>query len=793
MPINISVLANDVDVDGNQMTPIIVGGTSNGSLSVNANGTILYTPNSGFIGTDQFTYQDQDANGVSNVATVTITVAVPGALTVIGSTVSTNENTPYVFKWSDFHITEANAPALYVKVRPLDGCSGGQLEVQGSDGCWSAVTSCVLLSSTDVDAGKLRFVPAEDETGFNGYGGTGLGNMAHDYASFTYTGYDGQVESDPVKMTVDVIPVATAPTLSISQQVSNVQLNLFRTNWQSVADPDSGATQVNESTLEGWTAVGATGFKVWSDGDVATAPDGTSYPLYNGSWPGENFLELAGGTGISRTINTVAGMQYTLMYNFASMPQTSDGSVTLYVDGQPVQVSCPPQSQSDTGLDWSEGSVNFIGTGGAQTIQLMSGSTGVMLENVWLAQEPVNTGYQDTAIRLQNINANLVDGGGSETLSLTVQGLPVGAVLTDGTNSFTATADQGSVDITNWTGWNLSITPPSGFYGSIPLTVTATALVSSNGSTASVTQSLPVTVRAVPVAQSSTVTTLENTPYVFKWSDFNVSDAQTTALSVDLSTWAQGGGHLEYQTDGGWQTEIGGLTVTKADLDAGKLRFVPDQDATGYPGYGGTDLGNLQATYTLFTYQAFDGGTWSDQVAMNIDVVPAATAPTLSISGQVTNVGLAVVTTTWESVGNPDTNATQLAQSTLEGWTAVGTPGFTVGSGGDVLTAGDGMAYTVTRGFNPGNNFLELAGDTGIERTVNTVAGMQYTLYYDFASELQDSRGRSRCTWTVKPAAAGCGAPTSQSGTDLDWQEGQVSFIGTGGPQTIRLVGGIGA
>src|SRR6185437_13715243 len=106
---------------------------------------------------------------------------------------------------------------------------------------------------------------------------------------------------------------------------------------------------------------------------------------------------------------------------------------------------------------------------------------------------------------------------------------------------------------------------------------------------------------AAPMAQSSTVTTLENTPYVFKWSDFNISDAQTTTLSVDLSTWCQGGGHLEYLTDGGWQTAIDGLTVTKADLDAGKLRFVPDQDATGYPGYGGTGLGNLQGTYTLFT------------------------------------------------------------------------------------------------------------------------------------------------------------------------------------------------
>ena len=789
-PVNIAVLANDTDVDGNPLTPVIVGGPSNGSLTVNPDGTITYTPNSGFVGTDQFTYEDQDANGVSNVATVTITVAAQGTLTVTGSTVSTNENTPYVFKWSDFDITEPNAPALYVDVEPLNGCSGGQLEVQGSDGCWNTVNSCVRLSEADVNAGKLRFVPGENETGFNGYGGTGLGNLAHDYASFTYSGYDGQVASDPVTMTVDVIPVATAPTLSISQQVTNVELDVVRTNWQSVANPDTNSTQVNQSTLEGWTAVGASGFTVWSDQDVTTAPDGTSFALNNGSYPGGNFLQLAGGTGISRTVNTIAGMQYSVIYDFASLPQTNTGSVTLYVDGQPEQVECPPTSQSDTSLDWHEAGVTFIGTGGAQTIQLMSGSAGAMLENVSVAEDPVNTGYQDTAIKLQDIEAALADNGGSEALSVTLQGLPPGAVLTDGTNSFTATADQSSVDITNWYTWNLSLTPPSGLYGSIPLTVTATALAPSNGSSASVTQSLPVTVLAAPVAQNSTVSTPENTPYVFQWSDFNVSDAQNTALSIDLSTWCQGGGYLEYLTSGGWETATDGLTVTKADIDAGKLRFVPYQNETGYSGYGGTGLGNLQGTYTLFDYAAFDGGTWSNPVEMNIDVVPVATAPELSISQQVTNVELDVVRTNWQSVANPDTNATLVNQSTLEGWTAVGASGFTVWSDGDVATAPDGTSYPLYNGSYPGANFLQLAGDTGISRTINTIAGMQYSVIYDFASLPQDSSGSITLYVDGQPVQVAC-PPTSQSGdSGLDWHEAGVTFIGTGGAQTIQLMSG---
>ncbi|MDB6010978.1 MAG: hypothetical protein JWL65_3228, partial [Gammaproteobacteria bacterium] len=329
-----------------------------------------------------------------------------------------------------------------------------------------------------------------------------------------------------------------------------------------------------------------------------------------------------------------AGMQYTLTYDYASELLDSSGSITVSVDGQALS-GCPSTSQSDTGLDWREASVTFAGTGGPQTIQLTSGAKGVMLGDLWLAEQPVNTGYQDTAIRLQPIDAELVDRGGSENLSLTLKGLPVGAMLTDGTNSFTATADQNSVDITDWWGGNLSLTPPSGFYGTISLTLTATATAPSNGSEASVTQSLPVTVLAAPTAVASTVTTPENTPYVFQWSDFQVSDAQTqgTPLAVDMSTWCQGGGHLEFLTTDGWETASNNLTVTKADVDAGKLRFVPDPDATGFSGYGGTDLGNLQSTYTLFMYSAFDGGMFSDPVAMNIDVIPVATAPTITLDG----------------------------------------------------------------------------------------------------------------------------------------------------------------
>lgn len=79
----IGVAANDTDADGTiDLTSIaIASGPSHGSIdSIPGDGTILYTPDSGFIGTDTLTYTiDDDAANTSQPATVTITVnaAVP--------------------------------------------------------------------------------------------------------------------------------------------------------------------------------------------------------------------------------------------------------------------------------------------------------------------------------------------------------------------------------------------------------------------------------------------------------------------------------------------------------------------------------------------------------------------------------------------------------------------------------------------------------------------------------------------------------------------------------------------
>ncbi len=71
------VLENDSDVDGDTLEASLVQLPVNGTLILNADGTFLYTPDTGFFGQDRFTYVPLDGTGVGNLTTVTIEVLLP--------------------------------------------------------------------------------------------------------------------------------------------------------------------------------------------------------------------------------------------------------------------------------------------------------------------------------------------------------------------------------------------------------------------------------------------------------------------------------------------------------------------------------------------------------------------------------------------------------------------------------------------------------------------------------------------------------------------------------------------
>src|SRR5262249_47374249 len=84
------------------------------------------------------------------------------------------------------------------------------------------------------------------------------------------------------------------------------------------------------------------------------------------------------------------------------------------------------------------------------------------------------SGTEGTAIALGTIaaTANSLPGHSNGVQSLVVSDIPVGAVLTDGTNNFMATSGNTSVDVKSWNLAALKITPPNDT--NFILTVTAT-------------------------------------------------------------------------------------------------------------------------------------------------------------------------------------------------------------------------------------------------------------------------------------------------------------------------------
>ncbi|MDX1690325.1 MAG: putative Ig domain-containing protein [Acidimicrobiia bacterium] len=68
------VLANDHDEDGDAITAVLDTGPTDGTVTLNADGSFEYVPDPGFRGTDSFTYVADDGGLVSAPATVSITV-----------------------------------------------------------------------------------------------------------------------------------------------------------------------------------------------------------------------------------------------------------------------------------------------------------------------------------------------------------------------------------------------------------------------------------------------------------------------------------------------------------------------------------------------------------------------------------------------------------------------------------------------------------------------------------------------------------------------------------------------
>ena len=135
--VDVSVLTNDTDPDSDPLTVSITGTPTKGTATVQSGGVIRYTPNPGFAGTDTVTYQVSDGRGLTDTATVTITVlnALPVA---VSDSASTPTNTPtgqidVVANDTDVNVT-AGVPGQALVVSGVPTANNGAMVVRNPNG-----------------------------------------------------------------------------------------------------------------------------------------------------------------------------------------------------------------------------------------------------------------------------------------------------------------------------------------------------------------------------------------------------------------------------------------------------------------------------------------------------------------------------------------------------------------------------------------------------------------------------------------------------------------------------------
>ncbi|WP_339232097.1 retention module-containing protein [Pseudomonas sp. FSL L8-0168] len=451
-----------------------------------------------------------DGGNYSNVATTTVNVvAVNDAPVATGGAVTGTEDTALALTWANFGVSDVDSPQASLGVKITELPVAGKLQYLAADGTtWTNVSSGQTFTKAQIDGGQLRFTPNANESGADGYGGTGVGNKQADYAQFKFQPTDGKDLGTSATVKVDITPVADAPTLSVAD--NNVaSTGLVKQGWNNIAGLGNNGNGAAPDVLK--KAI-----------DNAGTPNNTSVVTNVES---VDNVTAGSGSKISGLIYMEAGKSYT----FSGI---ADDSVVVNVGGKDVasglwgtnsgkfsgsftptttgyysleiyQANQAGPGSFDVNLSINGGAVQNLST---STVPLYTGLTdltnaGVTVSDLhgsngdgYYVGYKLNEGQENGTVKLSKVTTALTDTDGSETLSVKISGIPAGSVLTDASgHTFTAGKTVGEVNVTGWDLNTLSIKPPTYYSGQFNLTVTSTSTESIGGS-ATTTAQLPVTV-----------------------------------------------------------------------------------------------------------------------------------------------------------------------------------------------------------------------------------------------------------------------------------------------------------
>ncbi len=245
----IPVLANDTDADGDALTVTGTSTPANGSVVINADNTVTYTPGANFVGTDSFTYVANDGTADSNTATVTITVnGVNDAPVAVDDTVTTAEDT-----------------AVTGNVLANDSDPDGPAALTAALG--TGPSNGALSLATD---GSFTYTP---NANFNGPD------------SFTYVANDGLLDSNVATVTITVTPVNDAPVAAD---------DAYSVDQDTVLTVPAPGVLGNDSDVDGPTALTAVPGTGPANGSLTLAADGSlTYAPNTGFFGSDSFSYTA--------------------------------------------------------------------------------------------------------------------------------------------------------------------------------------------------------------------------------------------------------------------------------------------------------------------------------------------------------------------------------------------------------------------------------------------------------------------------------------------------------------------
>ncbi|AZF24338.1 retention module-containing protein [Pseudomonas sp. R2-60-08W] len=458
-----------------------------------------------------------DGGNYSNVATTTVNVvAVNDAPVATGGAVTGTEDTALALTWANFGVSDVDSPSASLGVKITDLPVAGKLQYLATDGTtWTNVTSGQTFTKAQIDGGQLRFTPNANESGADGYGGTGIGNKQADYAQFKFQPTDGKDLGTSATVKVDITPVADAPTLGVADNNVN-SVGLIKQSWNSLpglgTNGNGAAPDVLKKAIDGAGTPNSTAVvtNVESTTDVTPGSGGKiSGLMYMEA--GKNYT-FSGVADDSLLINVggkdvASGLWGT---NSGKFSGTFTPAVSGYYSLEIYQANQAGPGSFDVNLSINGGATQNLST---SNVPLYTGitdltSAGVTVSDLhgsngdgYYVGYKLNEGLENGSVKLSKITTALTDTDGSETLAVKIGGIPAGSVLTDASgHTFTATKTVGEVNVSGWDLGTLTIKPPTYYSGQFNLTVTSTSTESIGGS-ASTTAQLPVTV--FPAAYNS--------------------------------------------------------------------------------------------------------------------------------------------------------------------------------------------------------------------------------------------------------------------------------------------------